>query len=138
MSSSFACSAVYISGETSGSVRFCSCLPVEDTLLILTQVSRFPKMPRRKMAQTLSCILHEKVPAQGISPPSFHPPSFLHLVQQKVLSTYCVPGIESVNDMILQLHLITETDLHPDNQNTIKENVCLFSAGSSLLLASFL
>ena len=71
------------------------------------------------MGQTLSCILHEKVPTQGVCPPSFHPPSFLHLVQQKVLSTYYVPGIESVNDMILQLHLITETNVYPDKQNTI-------------------
>ena len=76
-------------------------------------------MPRRKMAQTLSCILDAKIPTQGISPPSFHPPSFLHLVQQKVLNTYCVQGVESVNDMILQLHLITETDVYPDSQNTI-------------------
>ena len=29
------------------------------------------------------------------------------------------PGIESVNDMILQLHLITETNVYPDKQNTI-------------------
>ena len=78
------------------------------------------------MAQTLSCVLLcVKVLTQRISlPPSFPSflPPFFPLAQQMSLSTYYVPGIENANDTILflKLHLVTETDVYPDNQHDFK------------------
>lgn len=127
MSSSFARSAVYISGETSRKCPFldlspvedtlliltCNSLPVEDTLLILTQVSQgFQKCLGGRWRRHCHAFFMRRFPHK--ESPSFLPSSFLPSSRSaKSFSTYCVPGIESVNDMILQLHLITEIRCAP-------------------------